>query len=138
MAAKTEKALEQKPQNAPAIPKDGAPDAPAADIKAAPKAETAETPVMPVATQEGDAEKPARPATKEDDIQAPVAVATGALDPAAARLVEVKVKPDYRWSSIQSAGAVWTKDGTRINSNDPRLAELQANPFVDVTPVAEE
>lgn len=140
----------KKTNDAVQEPKDPTPDrapTPPADTNAAPKVETpvVQTPPLPIPAGEvknADAEKPARPDTKEDDIQRDFV--PGALDPAnppdqpATRLVEVKVKADYRWEAIQSAGATWSKVPIRINSSDPRLVELRANPFVEVTEVTEE
>jgi len=139
----------KKTNDAVQEPKDPSPDrapTPSTDAKAAPKAETpvVQTPPLPIpegVVKNTDAEKPAKTAPKPD-IQKEFV--PGALDPAnppdqpATRLVEVRVKDDYRWETIQSAGASWGKVPQRINSNDPRLVELRANPFVEVTEVTEE
>jgi hypothetical protein len=49
----------------------------------------------------------------------------------------VKVNGSSPVKSVQSAGVIFTGEGSAIVADHPSLAELQANPWLDVTEVTE-
>lgn len=49
----------------------------------------------------------------------------------------VKVNGASPIRSVRSAGAIFTGEGSEITADHPALAELQANPWLDVTEVTE-
>lgn len=49
----------------------------------------------------------------------------------------VKVNGSSPVKSVQSAGVIFTGEGSTIVADHPSLAELQANPWLDVTEVTE-
>lgn len=49
----------------------------------------------------------------------------------------VKVNGSSPVKSVQSAGVIFTGEGSAIAADHPSLAELQSNPWLDVTEVTE-
>ncbi len=49
----------------------------------------------------------------------------------------VKVNGSSPVKSVQSAGVIFTGEGSTIVADHPSLAELQSNPWLDVTEVTE-
>lgn len=55
-----------------------------------------------------------------------------AVVPEAPTRVWVRVRADSRWPLIQAAGCPWSRVAVALAPDDPRLAELRANPYLEV------
>jgi hypothetical protein len=45
----------------------------------------------------------------------------------------VRVRPGHKWQSVRSAGMVFTDQPMVVSADDPALAELKANPYLQVS-----